>query len=131
MKCILNYPIRRNARLHASLQTQQKLIQLYWEVLLHLSYATKLVPFVYHLYWSLQNNCNGKNFNFLKVCKNTLTCLSTRKMQISKKIEYWSYLEDGKRYLNKMAHMWVNKSMYKYLNIVLEIHCCSDPILPS
>ena len=61
-----------NARLHVSLMTRQKLLQLCWEVLIHLPYSPDTVPLDFHLFWSLQNSLNGKNFNSLEDCKRHL-----------------------------------------------------------
>ena len=55
-----------NARLHVSLMTRQKLLQLGWEVLIRLLYSPDIAPSDFHLFCSLQNSLNGKNFNFLK-----------------------------------------------------------------
>ena len=54
------------ARLHFSLMTRRKLLQLGWEVLIHLP---DIVPSDLHLFWSLQNSLNGKNSNSLEYCK--------------------------------------------------------------
>lgn len=61
-----------NARPHVFLQTRQKLVQLGWDVLPHLPYSHDLAPSDYHLFRSLQNSLNRKNFNSLEVCKNHL-----------------------------------------------------------
>ena len=61
-----------NARPHVSLMTGQKLLQFGWEVLIHPLYSTDLAPLDFHLFWSLQNSLNGKNFNSLEDCKRHL-----------------------------------------------------------
>ena len=48
--------------------TRQKLLQLGWEVLIHLP-SPDIAPSDFHLFWSLQNSLNGKNFNSLEDCK--------------------------------------------------------------
>ena len=48
-----------NARSHVSLMTRQKLLQLGWEVLIHLLYSDT-APSDFHLFPSLQNYLNGK-----------------------------------------------------------------------
>ena len=52
--------------------TRQKLLQLDWEVLIHLLYLPDTAPSDVHLFWSLQNSLNGKNFNSLEDCKRYL-----------------------------------------------------------
>ena len=61
-----------NAILHVSLMTRQKLLQLGWEVLIHPPYSSDIAPSDFHLFWSLQNSLNGKNFNSLQDCKRHL-----------------------------------------------------------
>ena len=61
-----------NARPHVSLITRQKLLQLGWEVLIHLPYSRDITPSGFHLFQSLQNSVNGKNFNSLEDCKRHL-----------------------------------------------------------
>ena len=52
--------------------TRQKLLQLGWEVLIHPSYSPDIALSDFHLFRSLQNPLNGKNFNSLKDCKRHL-----------------------------------------------------------
>jgi len=59
----------QDARSHVTLHTRQKLVQLGWDVLSHPPYSSDLEPSDYHLFRSLQNSLNGKNFDFLKACK--------------------------------------------------------------
>ena len=61
-----------NARLHVSLMTRQKLLQLSWEVLIHPPYSSDIAPSDIHLFRSLQYSLNGENFNSLKDCKRHL-----------------------------------------------------------
>ena len=51
-KCIIFH--QDNARPHVSLMTRQKLLQLGWEVLIHLLYSPDIAPSDLHLFWSLQ-----------------------------------------------------------------------------
>lgn len=51
-----------NARPHTSLTTRNKLLRLGWDVLPHPPYSPDLAPSDYHLFRSLQNSLNGKNF---------------------------------------------------------------------
>ena len=53
-----------NTRPHASLMTRQNLLQLSWEILIHLPYSPDIAPSDFHLFRSLQNFLNGKNFHF-------------------------------------------------------------------
>ena len=52
------------ARLHVSLITGQKLLQLGWEVLIHPLYSSDIAPSDFHLFRSLQSSLNGKKFQF-------------------------------------------------------------------
>ena len=61
-----------NARPHVSLMTKQKLLQLGWEVLIYPLYSPDIALLDFHLFQSLQNSHNGKNFNSLKGCKRHL-----------------------------------------------------------
>jgi len=47
-------------------------VQLDWNVLLHPPYSPNLAPSDYHLFRSLQNSLNRKNFDSLEACKNYL-----------------------------------------------------------
>ena len=58
-----------NASQHVSLMNRQKLLQLGWEVLIHTPYSPDIAPSDFHLFRSLQNSLNGKNFNSLEDCK--------------------------------------------------------------
>ena len=51
---------------------KQKLFQLVGEVLIHPLYSPDIAPSDFHLFRSLQNSLNGKNFNSLKDCKRHL-----------------------------------------------------------
>ena len=62
-KCIIFH--YDNARPHVSLMTMQKLLQLGWEVLIHLPYSPDIATLDFHLFQSLQNSLNGKRFQFL------------------------------------------------------------------
>jgi len=55
-----------------SLITQQKLLELGWDVLLHPPYSPDLTFSDFHLFRSLQNSFNGKSFNSLVEIKNHL-----------------------------------------------------------
>ena len=61
-----------NAKQCVSLMTRQKLLQPGWEVLIHLLYSSDIAPLDFHLFRSLQNSLNGKNFNSLEDCKRHL-----------------------------------------------------------
>ena len=61
-----------NTRPHVSLMTRQKLFQLGWEVLIHPLYSPDIAPSDFHLFRSLQNSLNGKNFSSLGDCKRHL-----------------------------------------------------------
>ena len=55
-----------------SLKTRQKLLKLGWEVQIHSSHSSDIVPLNFHLFPSLQNSLNGKCFNSLQDCKKHL-----------------------------------------------------------
>ena len=69
-KCIIFH--QDNTKLRVSLMTRQKLLQLGWEVLIHLPYSPDIAPPDFHLFWSLQNSLNGKSFSSLEDCKRHL-----------------------------------------------------------
>ena len=52
--------------------SRQKLLQLGWEVLIHLPYSPDIAPSDFHLFRYLQNSLNGKNFSSLEDCKRHL-----------------------------------------------------------
>ena len=81
-KCIIFH--QDMARLHVSLKIRQKLLQLDWEVLIHLLYSPDIAASDSHLFQSLQNSPNGKNFNSLEDY--------TRHLEqfFSKKNKFWS-----------------------------------------
>ena len=84
-----------NTRLHVSLMTRQKLLQLGWEVLIHLPYSPGIVPLDFHLVRSLQNSLNGKNFNSLEDWKSSLEQFFAQKDK-----KFW---EDG---IMKLPEKW-------------------------
>ena len=69
-KCIIFH--QDNAGPHVSLMTRKKLLPLGWEVLIHPPYSPAIAPLDCHLFRSLQNSLNGKNFNSLEDCKRHL-----------------------------------------------------------
>ena len=84
-KCIIFH--QYNARPHVSLMTRQKLLQLGWEVVIHPPYSPDIAPSDFHLFRSLQNSLNGKNFNSLEDCKRHLEQFFAQK--------YKKFWEDG------------------------------------
>ena len=56
-KCIIFY--QDSTRVHVSLMTRQKLLQLGWGVLIHLLYSPDIVPLDFHLFWSSENSIHG------------------------------------------------------------------------
>ena len=75
-----------NARPHVSLMTRQKLLQLVWEVLIHPPYSPDVAPSDFHLFRSLQNSLNGKNFYSLEDCKRHLEQFFAQKDK-----KFWNY----------------------------------------
>ena len=75
-----------NVRSHISLMTRQKLLQLGWEVLIHQPHLPDIAPSNFHLFLSLQNSLNGKNFN-------TLTIKGTWNSSLLKKLKTFGKME--------------------------------------
>ena len=75
--------------------TRQKLLQLDWEVLIHLLYSPDIAPLDFYLFQSLQNSLNGKNFNSLEGYKRYLEQLFAQKDK-----KFW---EDG---IMKLPEKW-------------------------
>ena len=84
-----------NARPHVSLMTRQKLLHLGWEVPIHQLYSPDIAPSDFHLFWSLQNSLNGKNFHSLENCKRHLEQFFAQKDK-----KFW---EDG---IMKLPEKW-------------------------
>ena len=80
---------------HVSLMTRQKLLQL--EVLIHLPYLPDIAPSDFHLFQSLQNSLNGKNFNSLADCKRYLNISLLKKIKSFGEMELLSCLKNGRR----------------------------------
>ena len=78
-----------NARPRVSLMTRQKLLQLGWEVLIHPPYSPDIAPLDFHLFPSLQNSPDGKNFNSLEDCKRYLEQFFAQKDK--KVLGRWNY----------------------------------------
>ena len=75
--------------------TRQKLLQLGWEVLIHLP-SPDIAPLDFRLFWSLQNSLNGKkDFNSLEDCKRHLELFFAQKGK-----KFW---EDG---IMKLPENW-------------------------
>ena len=78
---------QNNTRLHVSLMTRQKLLQLGWEVLIHLLYSPDIAPSDFHLFQSLQNSLNGKHFHSWKTVKGTWNSSLPKKIKSFGKME--------------------------------------------
>lgn len=61
-----------NARPHTSLVTRNKLLSFGWDLLPHPPYSPDLAPTDYHLFRSLQNSMDGKQFENEQDIKNHL-----------------------------------------------------------
>ena len=66
-----------------------------WEVLIHLLYSPDIAPSDFHLFRSLQDSLNGKNFYSLEDCKSHLELFFAQKDK-----EFW---EDG---IMKLPEKW-------------------------
>ena len=75
--------------------TRQKLLQLGWDVLIHLLYSTDTAPSDFHVFSSLQNSFNGKNVNSLENCKRYLEQFFAQKDK--------KFSEDG---IMKLSEKW-------------------------
>ena len=84
-----------NAKPRVYSMTRQKLIQLVWEVLIHLSCSPDIAPSGFHSSQSLQNSLNGKNFNSLEDCKRHMEQFFAQKDK-----KFW---EDG---IMKLPEKW-------------------------
>ena len=90
-----------NVRPHVSLMTRQKSLQLGWEVLIPPPYSPDIEPSNFHLFWSLQNSLNGKEFPLPGRLK---------KAPVTGKMEkLWSCLKNGRRQWNKRVNTLFNK----------------------
>lgn len=69
-----------NARPHTSMQTQKKLRELNWDLLIHPPYSPDLAPSDFHLFRSLQNNLTGKKFASREALKNYLDSFFANKL---------------------------------------------------
>ena len=67
--------------------TRKKLLQLGWEVLIHLPYSPDIESLDFHLFRSLQNSLNGKKIHSLEDCKRHLEQFFAQKDE-----KFW---EDG------------------------------------
>lgn len=95
-----------NARPHVAQQTLRKLKELKWEVLQHPPYSPDLAPSDFHLFRSLQNNLNGKNFGSLVAVENYLKTFFAEKPRsfyekgIHQLVERWqTIVENGGDYI--------------------------------
>ena len=84
-KCIIFH--QDKARPHVSLMTRQKLLQLGWEVLIHLPYSSDIAPSDFHLFRSLQNSLNGKISIPWKTAKGTWNSSLLKKIKSFGKME--------------------------------------------
>ena len=76
-----------NTRLHVSLMTRQKLLQLGWEVMIHLPYSPDIAPSDFHLFRYLQNSLNGKISIPWKTVKGTWNSSLLKKIKSFGKME--------------------------------------------
>ena len=95
-----------NARPHASWMTRQKLLQLGWEILIHLPYSPDIA---YQVFWFLQNSLNGKSFNSLEDCKSHLEQFFAQKDKNFGKTKLWKLPGKWQKGLKQMVNMLFNK----------------------
>jgi len=70
-------------------------VQLGWDDLPYPPYLSDLAPSDYHLFWSLQNSLNGRNFDSLEACKNHL-----EQFIVQKDAKFW------KNRIMKLSQRW-------------------------
>ena len=99
---------QNNARPHVYLMTRQKLLQLGWEVLIHMFYPPDIAPLNSHLFQFLHNSLNGKNFNFLEDCKSLWNSSLLKKIKSLGKMELWICLKNSGRWSNKTMNTIVH-----------------------
>ena len=101
--------IRNNARLQVSLITSKKMLQLSWEVLIHLLCWLDITPSNFHLFQSLQNCLNGKNFNSLEDCKKepeTVLCPKRKKICVRWNYEVAQKMAEGNNEYVVQWNLW-------------------------
>jgi len=108
----------RTMRPHVSLTTRQKLLELGWDVLLHLPYHPVFRHCTFRfLFRSLQNFLNGKNFNFLVDIKNHIEKFFAKKPE-----NFW---KDG---IFKLRERWrkvVEQNGTIIQKMYIEIKCAA------
>ena len=85
------------SRPYVSLMTRQKLLQLGWEIMIHLSYSPDIAPSDFHLFPSLQNSSMEKLSVPWKMVKGTWNSSLLKQMKSFGDMELWSCLENGRR----------------------------------
>ncbi|KOC61203.1 Histone-lysine N-methyltransferase SETMAR [Habropoda laboriosa] len=80
----------------------RRLLELGWDVVPHPPYSPDLAPSDFHLFRSLQNSLNGKDFNSLVEIKNHEKSIM-KNLRSSGRTEFSSCLKDGERLWNRMA----------------------------
>ena len=105
-KCIIFH--QDNTRPHVSLMTRQKLLQLVWEVLILPPYSPDIAPLYFHLFRSLQNSLNGKNFSSLEDCKRHLEQFFAQKEKV---LGRWNYEVAWKMAEGSRTKGWIRRSI--------------------
>ena len=120
-----------NTRPHVSLLTRKKLLQRGWEVLIHPSYSD-ISPSDFHLFRSLQNSLNGKNFSSLEECKRNLEQFFAQKDKkfwedgVTKLPEKWQKVEQKGEYIVQWSSWWKWK-MYLLFLLKNRRHFLANP----
>ena len=91
-KCVIPSGYRKTS---CFFDDQAKTVTAWLEVLIHLLYSSDIAPLDFHLFQSLQNSLNGKNFNSLEGYKRHLEQFFAQKDK-----KFW---EDG---IMKLPEKW-------------------------
>ena len=117
-----------NARPHVSLMIRQKLLQLNWEVLIPPPYSPDIAPSDSHLFRSLQNSLNGKNFNSLEDCKRHLEQFFAQKDKKFWEVEITKLPENWNKRVNTLFNKVLGENEKCVFYLKNRSHVLANPI---